>query len=305
MNKEILRMQMLAGIITESQYKQKLNEGGVQEIIMYATYLIDNEEVRKAGMEGYFTSDKVPSSFSGDSIPNGMAVDKDVILCSNKPWSSTGDTFNDVDLSKINIAVVKFKKPLTDIFLDDEQFLDDFGIDEKYFDEIDELWNEKEEIPLSDLVQYGLQNGNERWYGCYVNDIKSSEIIEIKIAPPGNYNEGEWKQFTSPPIPIKRTSTKKPKPKTKIIATPPPGTFTMKSFEVEDYDNRILDKVEITLLNGNGEEVDRNMSFWKRNVGDEKYQTIINNLNNYNNDDSSKKYIDELIASELKYQGII
>ena len=305
MNKEILRMQMLAGIITESQYKQKLNEGGVQEVIMYATYLIDNEEVRKAGMEGYFTSDKVPSSFSGASMPNGSAVDKDVILCSNKPWSSTGDTFNEVDLNKIKIAVVKFKKPLTDVFLDDEQFLDDFGIDEEYFDEIDKLWDEKEEIPLSDLVPYGLQNGNERWYGCYVNDIKSSEIIDIKIASPGNYNEGEWKQFTSPPIPIKKTSTKKPKPKTKTIATPPPGTFTMKSFEVKDYDNRILDRVEITLLNDKGEEVDRNMSFWKRNVGDEKYQTIINNLNNYNNDDSSKKYIDELIASELKYQGII
>ena len=79
----------------------------------------------------------------------------------------------------------------------------------------------------------------------------------------------------------------------------------MKNFEVKDYDNRILDRVEITLLNDKGEEVDRNMSFWKRNVGDEKYQTIINNLNNYNNDDSSKKYIDELIASELKYHGII
>jgi hypothetical protein len=47
------------------------------------------------------------------------------------------------------------------------------------------------------------------------------------------------------------------------------------------------------------------MGFSKRNVGDEEYQTIINNLENYNNDDSSKKYIDELIASNLKYQGII
>ena len=47
MNKETLRMQMLAGIITESQYKEKLNEGGVQEVIMYATYLIDNEASRK------------------------------------------------------------------------------------------------------------------------------------------------------------------------------------------------------------------------------------------------------------------
>jgi hypothetical protein len=302
MNKEILRMQMLAGIITESQYKQKLNEGGVQEVIMYATYLIDNEASRKSDYNGGdFPKDKVPSSFSGDSMSNGMAIGKNVILCSNQPWMIADDG----GTPGIEIAVVKFKKPLTDVFLDDEQFLEGFGIEEKYFDEIDELWNEKEEIPLSDLVSYGLQNGNERWYGCYVNDIKSSEIIDIKIASPGNYDEGEWKQFTSPPIPIKKTSTKKPKPKTKTITTPPPGTFTMKSFEVNDYDNRILDNVKITLLNGKGEEVGRNMSFWKRNVGDEKYQTIINNLNNYNNDDSSKKYIDELIASGLKSQSII
>lgn len=302
MGKEILRMQFLAGVITESQYKQKLNEGDTQEIVMYATYAIDNEAIRKSVLgRGDFPKDKVPTSFSGASMSNGMAVGKDVILCSNKPWMIA----HNEDTPGIEIAVVKFKKPLTDVFLDDEQFLDDFGINEKYFDEIEEMWDKKDEIPLSDLVPYGLKNGNKRWYGCYVNDIKSDEIIEIKIAPPGDYNKGEWKQFTSPPIPIKRTSTKKPKPKTKTIATPPPGTFTMKSFEVNDYDDRILDNVKITLLNGKGEEVGRNMSFWKRNVGDEKYQTIINNLNNYNNDDSSKKYIDELIASGLKSQSII
>jgi hypothetical protein len=301
MNKETLRMQMLAGIITESQYKEKLNEGGVQEVIMYATYLIDNEASRKSEYNGgEFPKDKIPSSFSGNTMSNGYAAGKDVILCANKPWM-VADNGN---IPGIEIAVVKFKKPLTDVFLDDENFLENFGIDEKYFDEIDELWNEKEEIPLSDLVPYGLQNGGERWYGCYVNDIKSNEIIEIKIAPPGEYDKGEWAAFTSPPIPIKKIATKKPKSKTKTNTAPTPGTFTMKSFKVNDYDNRILDSIEITLSN-NGEEVWRSMGFYKRNVGDEEYQTIINNLENYNNDDSSKKYIDELIAANLKYQGII
>jgi hypothetical protein len=64
------------------------------------------------------------------------------------------------------------------------------------------------------------------------------------------------------------------------------------------------DDIKITLSN-NGEEVRSPMSFSKRNVGDEEYQNIINNLENYNNDDSSKKYIDELIAANLKYQAII
>ena len=296
MKKEELRMQMLAGIITESQYKAKLNEGGTQEIIMYATYAIDNEAIKKSVYGGGdFPKDKIPSSFSGTSMPNGMAVGKDVILCSNKPWMIGKDE----NIPGIEIAVVKFKKPLTDIFLDDEQFLNDFGIEEKYFNEIEEMWDGKDEIPLSDLVPYGLQNGNKRWYGCYVNDIKSDEIIEIKIAPPGDYDKGEWKQFTSPPIPIKREILKQPKTKTKTKTPPPPGIFTMKSFEVKDFGNRILDNIRITLSN------DKEMEFFKRNVGDEKYQIIISSLNNYDNDDSSKKYIDELIASKLIAQGII
>jgi hypothetical protein len=286
MNKEILRMQMLAGIITESQYKQKLNEGGVQEVIMYATYLIDNEAAKKLGLKGGdFPKDKVPSSFSGNTMPNGFAVGKDVILCANKPWMIGGDA------PGIEIAVVKFKKPLTDVFLDDEQFLEDFGIDEEYFDEIDELWNEKEEIPLSDLVPYGLQNGNERWYGCYVNDIKSNEIIDIKIAPPGNYNEGEWKQFTSPPIPIKRTSNVKPKSSSPSKKQKPERP-TFKSFE--------------TFIHNSEPAVLINLTGWPNNtartqqiLGKEKYGELINNLENYNNDDSSKKYVDDLINLEL------
>ena len=35
MNKETLRMQMLAGVITESQYKQRLNEAADSDVIQY------------------------------------------------------------------------------------------------------------------------------------------------------------------------------------------------------------------------------------------------------------------------------
>ena len=41
MNKESLRMQMLAGIITESQYKKKLNENGISPIIFNADDAIE------------------------------------------------------------------------------------------------------------------------------------------------------------------------------------------------------------------------------------------------------------------------
>jgi hypothetical protein len=102
-----------------------------------------------------------------------------------------------------------------------------------------------------------------------------------------------------PPIPIKREILIQPTTKTKTKTPPPPEIFTMKSFEVKDFGNRILDNIRITLSN------DKEMEFFKRNVGDEKYQIIISSLNNYNNDDSSKKYIDELIASKLIAQGII
>jgi hypothetical protein len=34
-------------------------------------------------------------------------------------------------------------------------------------------------------------------------------------------------------------------------------------------------------------------------LGKEKYEELINNLESYNNDDSSKKYVDDLINMEL------
>jgi hypothetical protein len=41
MNKETLRMQMLAGIITESQYDKKLNDDGDQNLNKYLLFLFD------------------------------------------------------------------------------------------------------------------------------------------------------------------------------------------------------------------------------------------------------------------------
>ena len=80
MNKETLRMQMLAGLITESQYKQKLNEGYVVSV---ADHLNSNKDefLEKLSHKGelygidyssFFpfeqTSDKIATSTGGKGV---------------------------------------------------------------------------------------------------------------------------------------------------------------------------------------------------------------------------------------------
>ncbi len=69
MNKETLRMQMLAGVITESQYKQKLNEetsSSVKELAAKLKTLFPNENIEISPMEG--TSDEDMELIINDSI---------------------------------------------------------------------------------------------------------------------------------------------------------------------------------------------------------------------------------------------
>jgi hypothetical protein len=189
MNKEFLHMQKLAGIITESEYQAKIKEN-IQEVTLYATWILDTPEAKKEGIvwSPSISEDNIPSSFSGTSTPNGKYGSKNVILCTNYPWTLVSDT-NEIPLEDIKILIVKFKKPLTDVFLDDDFDIDGFGIDE----EPDLDYSKK--IPLSELVPYGLDTRGE-WYGCYVNNISPDEIISKKV---GFQNEdmggGEWSSF--------------------------------------------------------------------------------------------------------------
>lgn len=181
LSEEFRRMQKLAGI--------QINED-TQEVILYATWVLDTPEARGEEMadESDISEDNIPSSFSGNTIPNGYNEGNKVILCTNYPWTLVGET-DEVDLEDIKILIVKFKKPLTDVFLDDDFYIDSFGIDEE--PDLDY----SKEIPLSELVPYGL-NTNGEWYGCYVNNISSDEIIAKKV---GFQNEdmggGEWSSF--------------------------------------------------------------------------------------------------------------
>ena len=188
---EFLHMQKLAGIITESEYQARLNED-IQEVILYASWIIDTPEAREEGKVGLpnISEDNIPSSFSGNLTPNGSDGGKQVILCTNYPWTLVSDT-DKIPLEDIKILIVKFKKPLTDVFLD----LGDFDIYGFGIDEEPDLDYSKE-ISLSELVPYGLTN-SDRWYGCYVNNISSSEIIAKKVGfQSENMGMGdEWSSF--------------------------------------------------------------------------------------------------------------
>ena len=96
---------------------------------------------------------------------------------------------DEIPLEDIKILIVKFKKPLTDVFLDDDFDMDNFGIDEE--PDLDY----SKEISLSELVPYGLTN-SDRWYGCYVNNISSNEIIAKKVGfQSEDMDGGEWSSF--------------------------------------------------------------------------------------------------------------
>jgi hypothetical protein len=188
MYKEKLRMSFLAGIITESEYNQKLNEN-TQEVTLYASWLIDSPEAQEAMFPDYLiSSEKIPSQFSGNSTPNGSDGEKDVILCTNMIWPLVAEP-EDGEVEDLKILMVKFKKPLTEIFLD----LDDFDIESFGIDEEPDIDFSKD-IPLSELVQYGLDVNEKGWYGCFVNSISSSEILNKKVGSQSE-DKGEWTSF--------------------------------------------------------------------------------------------------------------
>jgi hypothetical protein len=179
-SEEFKRMQKLAGI--------QLNENK-QEVTLYASWLLNTPEAEGSIDNSYLISpESIPSSFNSNSTPNGSDGEQDVILCSNGIWPYIAEP-EDGDAEDLKILMVKFKKPLTDIFLD----LDDFDIESFGIDEEPDL-DYSQDIPLSELVEYGLDVNQKGWYGCYVNNIFSNEIIDKKI---GFQNEdgGEWKSF--------------------------------------------------------------------------------------------------------------
>jgi hypothetical protein len=88
------------------------------------------------------------------------------------------DTMSDMggDIPYINI---KFKKPLNEVFIDlDDYDPEEFGVED--FDKFDEIVDSKQNPTLQDVSDLiDLNNKDLSFYGTYVLDIKSNEIIKI------------------------------------------------------------------------------------------------------------------------------
>ena len=80
------------------------------------------------------------------------------------------------DIPYINI---KFKKPLNEVFIDlDDYDPEEFGVED--FDKFDEIVESKQNPTLQDVSELiNLTNKDLSFYGCYVLDVKSNEIISI------------------------------------------------------------------------------------------------------------------------------
>jgi hypothetical protein len=167
MNKETLRMQMLAGIITEGQYKQKLNEGKqVGDIYHFTTieglsgilndgFIYANDEGQVSttrnknvqtsifmGYEGEEGDPKARLKFDGDKISNKYKIrpslyDEDTPPEERDPAYMIKSEFEEqIVTNGEDFPVFPYLKEVT-IFTGGEE------IDEEIMSEIEDILNEK------------------------------------------------------------------------------------------------------------------------------------------------------------------
>jgi len=144
-----------------------------------------------------------------DIKPNGNTLDdRDVILCSRS--KSATWTHRDI-LNLPTIYQVEFKKSLREIYLDqDEYLLESFkwqptAANYKKFERELNSYTHKD-YPLSNLLKYAplsLDISTEyMWFGCYVTNIKSTEIVNTLPITNTDYSPSleKIKKFKSVPI---------------------------------------------------------------------------------------------------------
>jgi len=188
MNKETLRMQMLAGIITESQYKAILSENP-QKVTLYATY--NNPRAPwddKWEEEGWMNhldpnySSPFPVDYyksTGKLIPvegKGLNMGEGRIGCqfSRFPF---GEGAPDSEV------YVEFEKPISEVYLDDydiepEEIVNDVeGFKEWYEGKREDQTGKP--VSLADISQFGI-NTDGVGYGLYVTEINKSEVKSIE-----------------------------------------------------------------------------------------------------------------------------
>ena len=185
LSEEFKRMQKLAGILNEGE----LNED-IQKVTLFATYFNPKEETwdeeEMGGEDGFdnhlesgilFPIDYYKSS--GKLIPvddKGMNMSEGRIGCQFTRFSITGDGAPDSEV------YVKFEKPISEVYLDDdiepEELVNDVDGFEEWYEENSEEKTGKP-VSLADISRFGIATEGVG-YGLYVTEINRSEVKSIE-----------------------------------------------------------------------------------------------------------------------------
>ena len=167
----------------KSQLKQIIKEE-IQKVLsttstieLNTSFLQSQEDFERGGDTGYTVWKPEFENGLKATQQNFKSSGKPAIPAQKIPFKMI-DTMSALggDIPYINI---KFKKPLNEVFIDlDDYDPEEFGVEN--FDKFDEIVESKQNPTLQDVSELiNLKNKNLSFYGCYVLDIKSGEIIKI------------------------------------------------------------------------------------------------------------------------------
>jgi hypothetical protein len=170
-------MEILAGIISENKYKKTINENNIPNIELNTSFLQSQDDFERAGDEGYTVWKPEFKNGLKASQQNFKSSGK-LTIPAQKVIFPMFDTMSD-DFGVIPYVNIKFKKPLNEVFIDlDDYDPEEFGV--KDFDKFDEIVDSKSNPTLQDVSELiDLNDKNLSFYGTYVLDIKPNEIISI------------------------------------------------------------------------------------------------------------------------------
>jgi hypothetical protein len=149
----------------------------IQKIELNTSFLQSQDDFERGGDEGF--------TVWRPEFKNGLKASQQNFKSSGKPAIPVqGIEYEMVDVmsdrgEEIPYINVKFKKPLNEVFIDlDDYDPEEFGVED--FDKFDEIVESKPNPTLQDVSELiDLNNKDLSFYGCYVLDIKSNEIINI------------------------------------------------------------------------------------------------------------------------------
>ena len=149
----------------------------IQEIELNTSFLQFQDDFERGGDEGYTVWKPEFKNDLKASQQNFKSSGKPAIPTQKNSFSMI-DTMSDMG-ENIPYINVKFKKPLNEVFIDlDDYDPEEFGVED--FNKFDEIVESKPNPTLQDVSELiDLNNEGLSFYGSYVLDIKSNEIISI------------------------------------------------------------------------------------------------------------------------------